>query len=203
MTYERNVVAGVWAVALAAACVLVDRPAQACGGCFHPVAPRQVTVVTGHRMALSVSPQQTVLWDQIQYSGDPQDFAWVLPVRAGAQIQLSHDEFFAALDALTAPVITGPTPNCSTGGPGFGCGASASSNAAFGAAEPSASGGPSIERSIDKNAGTYTVPDFKKHKMVLTLGGAVRPLAETGIQLEHRGLQQTELRTHFAAFQHL
>jgi hypothetical protein len=135
----RKLVALGWGIAVAAACALVDRPAEACGGCFHPVAPRQVTVVTGHRMAFSVSPQQTVLWDQIQYSGEPQDFAWVLPVRPGAQIQLSHDELFEALDALTDPVITGPTPNCSNGSaPAFGCGSSSSSaSAEFGGASPS------------------------------------------------------------------
>jgi hypothetical protein len=56
--------------------------AEACGGCF--VQPSERTVVTDHRMALSISTTQTVLWDQIRYSGDPAEFAWVLPVRAGA-----------------------------------------------------------------------------------------------------------------------
>ena len=115
-------------IAIAASSLLAARPARACGGCFHSPAPKQVTVVTGHRMAFSISPTQSVLWDQIEYSGSPQDFAWVLPVRTGAKIELSHDEFFAALDATTDPVITGPAPNCGNGGggSGFGCGSSAS-----------------------------------------------------------------------------
>jgi hypothetical protein len=110
--------------ALAAASLFAAaRPAQACGGCFSP--PRQVTVVTDHRMAFSVSQEQTVLWDQIEYSGQPQDFAWVLPVQPGAQVQLSHDAFFAALDAMSDPVITGPSPQC--GGRGdLGCASFAS-----------------------------------------------------------------------------
>jgi hypothetical protein len=91
-------------------------------------------------MAFSVSPQQSVLWDQIEYSGSPQDFAWVLPVKAGAQIQLSHDEFFAALDALSSPVITGPTPNCGSSGNGGGFGCGSSSSAGSGALFASASG---------------------------------------------------------------
>jgi hypothetical protein len=95
-------------------------------------------------MAFSVSPQQTVLWDQIEYSGDPQDFAWVLPVMAGAQVQLSHDQFFAALDALTDPVITGPDPQCGSGSPGIGCGSSSSGNAGFASPE-SAGGGSSVQ----------------------------------------------------------
>ncbi|MGH7298719.1 MAG: DUF2330 domain-containing protein [Polyangiaceae bacterium] len=106
------------------------RDARACGGCFSP--PRQVTVVTDHRMAFAVSPQQTVLWDQIEYSGAPQDFAWVLPVAPGAQIQLAHDQFFAALDALSDPVITGPTPQC--GGGGAGCSSSSLNGSGSGAA---------------------------------------------------------------------
>ena len=98
------------ALAAATASALVAPPARACGGCFHP--PTQATVVTGHRMVFSVSQQQTVLWDQIEYSGSPEDFAWILPVRSGATVQLSHEEFFAALDAITNTVITGPTASC-------------------------------------------------------------------------------------------
>jgi hypothetical protein len=83
-------------------------------------------------MAFSISQQQTVLWDQIEYSGSPQDFAWVLPVHAGAKIELSHDEFFAALDAMTNPTITGPQPNCGGGGGGgFACTGSANATAGF------------------------------------------------------------------------
>ena len=86
-----------------AAALLEPVRAEACGGCFVPQSER--TVVTDHRMALSISPTQTVLWDQIRYSGDPAEFAWVLPVRAGATIELSNDAFFSALDASTQPVV--------------------------------------------------------------------------------------------------
>lgn len=139
----RFVLGGTFLAATAA--MLPARPAQACRGCFHPPpAPMQVaTVITGHRMAFSISPQQSVLWDQIEYSGSPQDFAWVLPVHAGAQLQLSHDEFFAALDAMSTPVITGPTPNCGSGSSGgFACGSSASAGGGT-AAFASGSGGAS------------------------------------------------------------
>ncbi|HEY8040921.1 MAG TPA: DUF2330 domain-containing protein [Polyangiaceae bacterium] len=125
----RSVVIQASIVALAAASVLAARPARACGGCFAP--PTEVTVVTDHRMAFSISPTQSVLWDQIKYSGAPQDFAWVLPVMPGAKVELSHDEFFAALDALSTPTITGPSPSCGSGS-SVGCGAG--SNVAFSAA---------------------------------------------------------------------
>jgi hypothetical protein len=102
------------------ACAL-GRPsvARACGGCFHPAVSTEKTVVTDHRMAFAVSPTQTVLWDQIHYSGNPAEFAWVLPVRQGARIELSNDAWFAALDASTEPVILIPPDN--TGGGTSGC----------------------------------------------------------------------------------
>ncbi len=100
--------------ALAMVPISLERDARACGGCFRPT--QVVTAVNAHRMVFSVSPEQTVLWDQFTYSGNPQDFAWVLPVHAaGVQVQLAHDEFIAALDAWTAPVIRGPQ---ATGGGG-------------------------------------------------------------------------------------
>jgi Uncharacterized protein conserved in bacteria (DUF2330) len=127
------------ATAVAVGATFAGPAAHACGGCFH--APTQVTVVTGHRMVFSVSPTQTVLWDQIEYSGSPQDFAWILPVHAGATVQLSHDEFFAALDAVANPVITGPAASCG-GSFGGGCG-SASNGGAF--ASAAAGGGGQVQ----------------------------------------------------------
>ncbi len=104
-------------------------------GCFHPPpGPTEVdgTVVTEHRMVLSLSPTQTVLWDQVEYAGNPSDFAWVLPVKPGATIELSQDSWIGALEAATQTVITGPTPpSCPSVSPpveydgsgGGGCGA--------------------------------------------------------------------------------
>lgn len=113
--------------ALCAAFLAEAEPARACGGCF--VAPTENTVVTGHRMALSISPTQSVLWDQIQYAGAPEEFSWVLPVKPGARVELANDAWFEALDAATSAVVQGPILNCGgpafDDGPLFGCGASA------------------------------------------------------------------------------
>lgn len=104
------------------------RPAQACGGCFVPNTDN--TVVTGHRMALSISMKQSVLWDQIQYAGKPEEFSWVLPVKKGARVELANDAWFEALDAATSSVVQGPMANCggggssNLGGPFFACGSS-------------------------------------------------------------------------------
>jgi hypothetical protein len=96
----------------AAAVSLISADADACGGCFILSAPTESTVVNGHRMVLAVSPVQTVLWDQIRYSGDPSEFAWVLPIKAGAYIQVGTDAFFETLEAATGVRVTGPLVNC-------------------------------------------------------------------------------------------
>lgn len=101
--------AGVVAVV---ACLARVTPVSACGGCFHD--PTQnPTVVTDHRMILSVSLDQTTLYDQIRYSGSPQSFAWVLPISGTATIGLSADVVFDALDSMTHTTITAPPLSCS------------------------------------------------------------------------------------------
>ena len=109
-----------WAVAicaLAAGLVASPRTATACGGCFipPPPSPDKGTVVTGHRMALSISSEQTILWDQIAYAGAPEEFAWVLPIRPGARIEIASDAWFDVLDAATQTQVYAPDLECDTG----------------------------------------------------------------------------------------
>ncbi|MCC6994007.1 MAG: DUF2330 domain-containing protein [Deltaproteobacteria bacterium] len=105
------------------------RLADACGGCFAPT--DTVTSVDAHRMVIALSPERTVLWDQIKYTGNPADFVWVLPVPSSdAVVALAEDSFFARLEAQTAPRVQPlrpPTPLfCpDEGGGGFGCGGGA------------------------------------------------------------------------------
>jgi hypothetical protein len=114
----RTRLASIVATSLVAGCIAYggfdEATAHACGGCFSP--PSERTVVTDHRMAFSISKQQTVLWDQIRYAGDPKEFSWVLPVRPGAEVEVSNDEFFSALDASTQPVIRAPFQSFANGG---------------------------------------------------------------------------------------
>ena len=112
-------------VALAVAVVAYAPEAHACGGCFIPPAQTESTVVTAHRMAVSVSSERSILWDQIEYSGNPAEFAWVLPVKQGAVIETGSDAFFESLEVATAATVISPTLFCGTGGgggPGFFCG---------------------------------------------------------------------------------
>ncbi|MBX3185731.1 MAG: DUF2330 domain-containing protein [Labilithrix sp.] len=89
---------------------ILEREAEACGGCFIPT--ENPTVVTDHRMILSVSKEQSTLYDQIRYTGEPSSFAWVLPVSGTVEVGLSADIVFASLDGLTATSIIPPPQNC-------------------------------------------------------------------------------------------
>jgi hypothetical protein len=97
--------------------------ADACGGCF--ISQSESTQVTGHRMALAVSPTQTTLWDQITYDGDPAEFAWVLPIAGEVDVDLSSDLLFEVLESETQVFIQSPQLNCNTGCPGGGFGSGA------------------------------------------------------------------------------
>jgi hypothetical protein len=109
---------------VAAALVHAPRVADACGGCF--AGSETVTSVDSHRMVVALSPDKTILWDQIRYTGSPQDFVWVLPVpSAAAQLGIADASFFDELDSQTAPQITGPTltpPDCPPPPDGWGGG---------------------------------------------------------------------------------
>ena len=79
--------------------------------CFHP--PTQVVSdITDERMLLSVSATQSTLYDQIEYSGSPTSFAWVLPIHGTVTVGLSADVLFGSIDTLTATQINPPPRNC-------------------------------------------------------------------------------------------
>jgi hypothetical protein len=63
-------------------------------------------------MLLSVSSQQSTLYDQIRYSGSPSSFAWVLPIHGTVDVGLSADVLFDSIDVLTETQITAPAANC-------------------------------------------------------------------------------------------
>jgi hypothetical protein len=86
-------------------------PASACGGCFHLPNPTGTpSEVDGHRMVVAISPEGTTLWDQIRYTGNPRDFAWVLPVNGTPSVELADEGFFEALTQVTTITMIGPTP---------------------------------------------------------------------------------------------
>ena len=115
--------------------------ARACGGCFGPTG--QPSVVTAHRMAVSLSAEKTTLWDQFEYAGAPEEFVWVLPVAADqdVDIELADQSFFDMLGQVTQITLTAPAPPGAGGGGGGGIGC--------GSADAlSAGGGPTADRVV-------------------------------------------------------
>ncbi len=96
--------------AAAASLIATERPAEACGGCFVP--PEDATVVTDHRMILSVTSNSTTLYDQIRYRGLPGEFAWVLPIAGDAEVGLSADTLFSVIGGFTQTQVIAPPRNC-------------------------------------------------------------------------------------------
>ncbi|MDB4931945.1 MAG: hypothetical protein JWM10_4429, partial [Myxococcaceae bacterium] len=92
------------------------RAADACGGCFAPSETNQV--VTDHLMVMALHGSESILWDQIRYSGRPEDFSWVLPIQGTATIELASGAFFDTLAQTTAPTVTAPSPVCPGAGRG-------------------------------------------------------------------------------------
>src|SRR5262245_54083797 len=95
---------------ISAAAATAARDASACGGCFTapPLQQMESTQVSGHRMILSISPTATTLWDQITYSGNPESFGWVLPIKGTVDVGLSSDALFQVLDQMTSVVVSSP-----------------------------------------------------------------------------------------------
>lgn len=106
----KKFVTGIALVSTLGATTLTTDLARACGGCFHAVT--ESTVVTGHRMVVSISKSQAVLWDQIQYAGDPTEFSWVLPVKKGAFVEVATDAFFEVLEGGTGITVQAPPEGC-------------------------------------------------------------------------------------------
>ncbi len=113
--------------------------AHACGGCFHIPNPMgTVSVVAAHRMAFLSSTSESVLWDQVQFTGNPNDFVWVLPVMGNPDVAVADNGFFEALNAETTLTMTGPAPPptfcpnpCARWGGSFGFGCASSNSAPF------------------------------------------------------------------------
>lgn len=97
--------------------------ARACGGCVVPA--QENTQVTGHRMILATSKTQTTLYDQIEYTGNPESFAWFLPIKGEVDVDLSADAMFAYLGDASQVVVYPPQLSCinSRGGGVFTAGA--------------------------------------------------------------------------------
>lgn len=107
---------GLLSVASLALTLCAPSPAAACGGggFYQTVSSSETVGTTGHRVVISLSKTQTVLWDQMQFKGDPKDFAWVYPVKTGARLEVASDAWTEALSAVTTKRIQSPVIQCGT-----------------------------------------------------------------------------------------
>ncbi len=63
-------------------------------------------------MILAIAKDQTTLYDQIKYQGDPKSFAWVLPIHGVVTVGLSADAVFGSLDRVTQTQVQQPILKC-------------------------------------------------------------------------------------------
>jgi len=168
------------------------REARACGGCFHPSLSQSGDVITDERMIFRITPQATTLYDEINYTGNPQSFAWVLPIHGTVTVGLSSDILFSAIDAVTVPTIVAPPPpqcaSCSCGN-NFGA-----TNAAAGSGSGSSSGGgaPPVTVLSQQTVGPYATVQLQSSNpnalnAWLTANGyavptAVQPIIDAYVQ---------------------
>ena len=83
-------------------CLAGALPAAACGGFFCSFSPmNQVS----ERILFVDRGEQVTTHVQIQYAGEPADFAWILPVPARPELAVSHNELFRQLQFATRPAF--------------------------------------------------------------------------------------------------
>lgn len=92
--------------------------ARAAGGLFTTMADAATTHVTEHRVVLSLSDQQTSLWDDLSFTGQPSDFAWVMPVKGSAVVAESAYYLFSALNQSSVVEAWSPYVPCPCPDPG-------------------------------------------------------------------------------------
>jgi hypothetical protein len=86
--------------ALGLVCSSTD--ADACG-CFTPPDPSVPVVQAGERIVFAIADGQVTSHIQIQYSGNAQDFGWLLPLPSVPTLELGTDELFTQLINQTQP----------------------------------------------------------------------------------------------------
>ncbi len=167
--------------------LVAEGDAAACGGCFGPPPPptESPTVVTDHRMILSVSKDRSTLYDQIRYQGSPASFAWVLPIAGTVEVGLSANIVFQTLDAQTQTQIVAPPLNCPQQPSGCQSGFAAPT---AGAAEDSKGGG-SVQVLKQEVVGPYETVQLKSDdpnaltdwltQNGFTIGDDVKPVIAT------------------------
>lgn len=107
------------AVSVALGLALTPTDADACGGTFCDAGPTVMPVDQSGENILFVIEDGTVeAHVQIQYQGDPEAFAWIVPVMAIPEIEAGSDALFQNMLAATVPTFqtTSVFDDCGSGG---------------------------------------------------------------------------------------
>ena len=90
----------------ASLCVTYAPDAQACGGTFCDTGPQVMPVdQTGENILFVREGDRVEAHIQIQYDGDPERFAWVIPVTALPEVRVSSQALFDNLLSATVPAF--------------------------------------------------------------------------------------------------
>ncbi len=114
---------------LASAAILVPAAeAEACGGTFCDGGGPQVMPVDqrGENILFVRDGEDIEAHIQIQYEGETEDFAWIVPMMAVPEVSVGSEPLFRALLAATVPTFTisqRTDGDCGGGSGGLGCGA--------------------------------------------------------------------------------
>ncbi|MCA9685359.1 MAG: DUF2330 domain-containing protein, partial [Myxococcales bacterium] len=86
---------------------LTPRPAQACGGTFCDNSPLPMPVdQTGEDILFIQDGTDIEVHIRIQYTGEAERFAWVLPLQAVPELAVGSEQLFANLSSATFPAWT-------------------------------------------------------------------------------------------------
>ena len=106
-------------------CLTYAPEAQACGGTFCDTGPQVMPVdQTGENILFVREGGRVEAHIQIQYDGDPERFAWVIPVTALPEVRVSSQALFDNMLAATVPSFAQQSSFDCQGDerPGWGCG---------------------------------------------------------------------------------
>jgi hypothetical protein len=114
---------------------MTPTPAQACGGTFCDSGPQVMPVdQTGESIIFWVdhsgSEPHTEAHIQIQYEGDAENFAWIIPVTAVPEVRVSSQALFDNLLQATVPTFTINTTSIGDCNSSFGFGCAMADSAA-------------------------------------------------------------------------
>ena len=127
--------------------VALAPPASACGGLFcngSPIAAPLPVDQSAERVLFIKNDERVTAHVHIAYAGEPESFAWVVPVAGVPTVADSDPDLLDAYDAATATTATFPAGLGCSGGGGFAIGCGAMSAAGSTALADSA-GGSSVQ----------------------------------------------------------